>query len=253
MTPKTKSPKTMTTTTHKERDMSIIDDVRKTNQTTFYAAVGVLDLAVEEAREAQARYTKAYTKADKELRTELKSFRKDVEGLDAAEFQARVAALPGKTVDAVLTLVGQASDTIEDLADRGEKLVTRIRNQQSTKDLVAQAETTVASAKGAVTTARKAAAEVERSAKATVTTGRKEAVRAATAIVDSVSDEVKDATAEVEKSVKRTRTAAKRTTTTTRNAAKKTTARTKATTTSARKTAKAAPKTAKKAAAKVGD
>ena len=33
--------------------MSIIDDVRKNNQTTFYAAVGVLDLAVEDIAEAE--------------------------------------------------------------------------------------------------------------------------------------------------------------------------------------------------------
>lgn len=233
--------------------MSIIDDVRKTNQTTFYAAVGVLDLAVEEVRDAQARYAKVYNKADKEIRSDLKSFRKDIEGLDAAEIQARVAALPGKTVDAVMTLVGQATDTYEDLATRGEKLVERIRNQKATKDLVAQAETTVASAKGAVTTARNAAAEVEKSAKATLTTARKEAVRAGEAIVESIEDEAKTATAEVQKSVKRTRTAAKRANTTTKNAAKKTTARTKATATSARKTAAKAPKATKKAAEKVGD
>ncbi|HHU11000.1 MAG TPA: hypothetical protein GXZ60_13455 [Intrasporangiaceae bacterium] len=224
--------------------MSIIDDVRKTNQTTFYAAVGVLDLAVEEVRDAQARAVKARD----EFRAELKSF--DVKPADA---QARVAALPGKTVDAVMNLVEQAGETYEDLAVRGEKLIERVRNQKATKDLMAQAENTVAQAKGAVTTARKAAADVERSAKATLTTGRKEAVRAATAIAESVQDEARHATAEVEKSVKATRTAAKRTTTTARNAAKKTTTRTKSTATSARKTAKAAPKATKKAAEKVGD
>ena len=232
--------------------MSIITDVRKSNQTTFYAAVGVLDLAVEEARDAQARYAKVYSKADRELRSELESFRKDVQGLDAAELQARVAALPGKTVDAVMTLVGQASDTIEDLAERGEKLVDRIRNQQATKDLAAQAETTVATAKGAVTTARNAATEVEKTAKATLTTGRNEAVRVASAIVESVQDEARTATTEVEKSVKRTRTAAKRATTTAKKAAKTTTSRTKAVGTSAAKTVKAAPKAAEDAADKVG-
>lgn len=224
--------------------MSIIDDVRKTNQTTFYAAVGVLDLAVEEVRDAQARAVKTRD----EFRAELKSF--DVK---PADVQARVAAFPGKTVDAVMNLVEQAGETYEDLAVRGEKLIERVRNQKATKDLVAQAETTVAQAKGVVTTARKAAADVERSAKATLTTGRKEAVRAATAIAESVQDEARHATAEVEKSVKATRTAAKRTTTTARNAAKKTTTRTKSTATSARKTAKAAPKATKKAAEKVGD
>lgn len=215
--------------------MSIIDDVRKTNQTTFYAAVGVLDLAVEEAREAQLRAAKV--RAD----------------LHPTQIPSRVAALPGKTVDAVITLANAAGDTYEDLAERGEKLVDRIRNQKATKDLVAQAESTVALGKGAVTTARKAVDEVERSAKATLTTTRKEAARVAEVIADSVADEAKIVSTEVEKSVKRTRTAAKRTNTTAKNAAKKTTARTKAATTSATKTAQAAPKAAEKAAEKVGD
>ena len=215
--------------------MSIIDDVRKTNQTTFYAAVGVLDLAVEEAREAQLRAAKV--RAD----------------LHPTHIPSRVAALPGKTVDAVITMANVAGDTYEDLAERGEKLVERIRNQKATKDLIHQAESTVALGKGAVTSARNALDEVERSAKATLTTTRKEAARVADVVADSVADEAKVVRTEVEKSAKRTRTAAKRTSTTTKNAAKKTTARTKAASTSASKTAKAAPKAAEKAAEKVGD
>lgn len=215
--------------------MSIIDDVRKTNQTTFYAAVGVLDLAVEEVRDAQVRAAKV--RAD----------------LAPAELPSRVAALPGKTIDAVVTFANAAGDTYEDLALRGEKLVERIRNQKATQDLVAQAESTVALGKGAVTSARNAFDEVERSAKATLTTTRKEAARVADVVAGSVTDEAKVVKTEVEKSAKRTRTAAKRTSTTTKNAAKKTTARTKAASTSASKTAKAAPKAAEKAAEKVGD
>ncbi|KAB7745089.1 hypothetical protein GA707_03720 [Nostocoides sp. F2B08] len=226
--------------------MSIIDDVRKTNQTTFYAAVGVLDLAVEEVRDAQVRAAKV--RAD----------------YAPAELPSRVAALPGKTIDAVVSFANAAGDTYEDLAVRGEKLVDRIRNQKATQDLVAQAESTVALGKGAVTSARNAYDEVERSAKATITTTRKEAARLADVIAESVTDEAKViagsvndeakvVATEVEKSAKRTRTAAKRTSTTTKNAAKKTTARTKAASTSASKTAKAAPKAAEKAAEKVGD
>ena len=233
--------------------MSIIDDVRKTNQTTFYAAVGVLDLAVEELRDVQARAAKAGEEFNKDLTKARKDLNKARKDFDVNEVQARVAALPGKTVEAVMSLVETAGETYEDLAVRGEKLIKSIRNQKATKDLVAQAENTVAAGKGAVTTARNAVAEVERSTKATLTTGRKEAVRAATAIADSVADEAKTAAAEVEKSATRTRTAAKRTNTTAKNAAKKTTSRAKATTTSATKTAKKAPKTAKKAAEKVGN
>jgi heparin binding hemagglutinin HbhA len=210
-------------------------DIRKTNQTPFYAAVGVLDLAVEEVRDAQLRAAK--------VRAEIRP----------AALPSRVAALPGMTVDAVITMANVAGDTYEDLAVRGEKLVERIRNQKSTKDLVAQAENTVALGKGAVTTARKAVEEVERSTKATLTTGRKEATRAANVIAESVTDEAQVAATEVEKSAKRTRTAAKRTSTTAKNSAKRTSSRTKAAATSATKTAQAAPKAAEKAAEKVGD
>jgi heparin binding hemagglutinin HbhA len=209
-------------------------DIRKTNQTPFYAAVGVLDLAVEEVRDAQLRAAK--------VRAEIRP----------AALPSRVAALPGMTVDAVITMANVAGDTYEDLAVRGEKLVERIRNQKSTKDLVAQAENTVALGKGAVTTARKAVEEVERP-KATLTTGRKEATRAANVIAESVTDEAQVAATEVEKSAKRTRTAAKRTSTTAKNSAKRTSSRTKAAATSATKTAQAAPKAAEKAAEKVGD
>lgn len=166
---------------------------------------------------------------------------------------AQVKELPAIALNQSLVMSGKVAEGYEDLAVRGKKLVSRIRNQQSTKDLVAQAEVAVAQAKGAVTSAQNAAAEIEKSAKATMTTGRKEAVRVATTLVDSVADEAKVVQAEVVGSVKRTRTAAKRTATTTRNQTKKAAASTKAATTSARKTAARAPKATKKAAEKVGD
>ncbi|HQH08530.1 MAG TPA: hypothetical protein PLZ92_05600 [Phycicoccus sp.] len=238
--------------------MSVITDLTKNvDVRPFYAVVGVTDLTVEKAREAavvaEARATKA--RAD---------FDKIVADLAPAKVQERAIA----TFTQVQTQVQELPNTVaaerkanadklvagyEDLAVRGKKLIERIRNQKATQDFVAQAETTVAQAKGAVTTARKAAADVERSAKATVTTARKEAVKAAEAIAASVTDEVKTAEAEVTGAVKRTRTAAKRTTTTTRNAAKKTTASAKGVRTTAKKTAAAAEKATTKAAAKVGD
>ena len=100
---------------------------------------------------------------------------------------------------------------------RGKNLVNRIRNQKSTKDLFAQAETSVAQAKGAVTSARNAAADIERSAKATITTTRKEAVKLAEVVTGSVTEGLETVEAEVTESAKRTRTAAKRTSTTTKN------------------------------------
>ena len=231
--------------------MSIATDLRKTLTDTkpLMAYVGTVDLAVEKAREARA---------DAEARRA--TFRAEY---SPAKLQAKAVELPEKAVKVVqelptlalnrgIELSELAQARYEDLAARGEKLVDRIRNQKATKDLVAQVDTTVASAKGAVTVARKGANDAQSSAKALFTTGRKEAVRAADAIADSVADEAQTASVEVKKSAARTRTAAKRAATTTKNATAKTTASAKGTRTGVRKTAAGATKATKTAAAKVG-
>ncbi len=227
--------------------MSVIEDLKKTVDTTpFFAAVGVTDLAVEKVRVAGLRAN--------ELRTELSA------DLEPTALQARatkvadqVKEIPAVAINQSMVVGGRLAEGYGDLATRGKSLFDRVRTQKATQDLVAQANTTVSQAKGAVTATRNAAAQVERSAKATITTGRKEAVKVADVVADSLAEETQVAEAEVTNSVKRTRTAAKRTSTTTKTAAKKSTTAAKGATTSARKTAKAAPKAARKAAAKVGD
>ncbi|WP_395654021.1 hypothetical protein [Phycicoccus elongatus] len=234
--------------------MSVITEFTKNvDARPFYAVVGATDLTVEKAREAAA--------AADARRVQFRSdFDKFVADLAPAKVQDRALAAFAQVQELPTTAAAQGkanSDKLvaqyKDLAVRGKKLVERVRNQQATKDLVAQAETTVAQVKGAVTTATKAANDIERSAKATVTTARKEAVKAAEAIIDSVQDEVKTAETEVAGAVKRTRTAAKRTSTTTRKAAAKTTTAAKGARTSATKTATATKKAAATTAAKVGD
>ena len=134
--------------------MSVIEDLRKNIDTTpLFAAVGVTDLAVEKVREARVRATKVST----DLRADL----------EPAKVVAQVKELPAVALNQSLVMGGKVTEGYEDLAARGKKLVSRIRNQQATKDLVAQAEVAVAQAKGAVTSARNAAAEIEKSAKAT--------------------------------------------------------------------------------------
>jgi heparin binding hemagglutinin HbhA len=234
-------------TTIKEKHMSVMTDLRNTVDTTpFFAAVGATDLAVEKVREARVRADKV--RAD---------FSAD---LAPAKVQARATTLvegvkeiPAVVINETLVVGGKVAEGYDELALRGKNLVTRIRNQKATKDLFAQAETSVAQAKGAVTSARNAAADIERSAKATITTGRNEAVKLAEIVTGSVIDEAKSLEAEVTESAKRTRTAAKRTTTTTKNASKKAVTSAKAATTSARNTAAAAEKATEKAAEKVGD
>lgn len=205
--------------------MSVTTTVKKVVTDQTYATVGATDLAVETFR--------GYTSQLAALGSEL----------EPKKVQARVKSAPA-----------DAQSYYTDLTKRGEDLVTRIRKQKATQDLVDQAEATVARGKGVVTTVRKAVSDVERSAKATLTIGRKEAAQAADAVADSVdvkvdTDQAKKA---VSGSAKRTTTAAKRTSTTTKKAAAKTTTATKSTGTAVKKTAAKTTKAADKAADKVG-
>ena len=209
--------------------------------TPLFAVVGATDLAVERAREARLR-------ADK-VRAELAP----------AAVQKRagvviedVKAFPTKALDQGVATLDQVTKGYEDLAVRGEKLVTRIKNQKATKDLVEQAEVTLSLGKGAVNTARKAVLDVRSSALATFTTGRHEAAHVAEIVVDTVVEDAEVAATDIKAAATRTRTAAKRTTTTASKAAKRTTTSAKAVSTSARKTAATSTKAAEKAAEKVG-
>ncbi|WP_353951293.1 hypothetical protein V6K52_16880 [Knoellia sp. S7-12] len=218
----------------------------KTSATPLFAVVGATDLAVERVREARLRAEKARTELRADLAPTAVQKRAEIVIED-------VKALPTKALNQGVATADQVTKSYEDLAVRGEKLVTRIKNQKATKDLVAQAETTLSLGKGAVTTARKAVVDVRSSALATFTTGRKEATHVAQIVVDTVAEDADFAATEVQASAKRTRTAAKRATTTATKARKRTTTSAKATTTSAKKAASSTPKATAKAAEKVGD
>jgi hypothetical protein len=220
--------------------MALVADIRKNliDTTPVLAAVGLTDLAVEKVRDARVKVASA---------------RGDV---DAAQLQTALDQgkdLPALALNRSLELADTARKQYESYATRGEKLVTRVRTQKATTDLIAQAEATFALGKGAVTTVRKSATDLQRSAKATLTTGRRQTVVAADVISDSVVDEATDATATVAKAATRTRTAAKRTATTTRKSATASKSATKRAATGARKTAAAGKKAGTTAAAKVGD
>lgn len=233
--------------------MAVIDLRPPIDTTPLYALAGVTDLAVEKVREARRRADARRA----ELSRRAEAARSD---LSPAAVQARathvaeqVRDLPAVALNQGLVVGGKVTEGYEAFATRGKNVVNRIKGQKATADLVAQAGTTVAQAKGAVTTARKAAAEIERSAKATITTGRREVVKVATVLTDSAAAEAATARAEVATSATRTRAAAKRTSTTTKKAAKRTASSAKAAGTSARKTAAAATTAADQAAAKAGD
>jgi hypothetical protein len=241
--------------------MSVIEDLRKSVDTPFFAAVGITDLAVEKARDARDRAEKARVEMARDARVRAEKARVEI---DLATVQARateeatkafeqVKEMPALALNQSLVVAGKVAESYEEFAQRGQQLVKRVRTQQASKDLRSQAEATVALGKGAVTTARKAVDDIERSAKATITTGRHEATRLAELIGAQVSGEAKTVIAEVEEGVKHTRTAARRTTTTTRKSAARTRTAAKATGTSARKTVSKGAKATTTAAPKVGD
>jgi len=210
--------------------MTLVSDIRKTvtDTTPVYAAVGVTDLAVEKVRHARSRAVAARADFHVSALQDMAAKRAEKVAEQAhqvAERAEKVAEqaqqIPALALNQTLEAAGKAHTTYTELAVRGEKLVTRLRNQKATKDLLAQAGTTVSFGKGAVTTVRKA---VRGEAKAT-----KRVVR---------------------KSGPATRLSTKPTARKSRAAAKRAT---KATVTSASKTATAATTAVKAAAPKIGD
>ena len=203
--------------------MTLVSDIRKTviDTTPVYAAVGVTDLAVEMVRDARVRAAAARVDFDVSALQD-----KAVKRAEKVAEQAQ--HIPGLALNQTLEVAGKAHTTYAGLAVRGEKLVTRIRAQKATKDLLAQAGSTVSLGKGAVTTVRKAAVETGRAAKSTLTTG------------------VATRTSATRISAKRTSTVAKKSTASAKRA-------TKAAATSAGTTATAATKAVKTATPKVGD
>ena len=224
--------------------MTFVSDFRKslTDTTPVYAAVGVTDLAVEKVRYAGVRAAAA--RADFHI-----SSLQD-KAVKRAELVAEQAQhIPAKALNQTLESAGKAQATYAELAVRGEKLVKRIRNQKSTKDLIEQAGNTVSRGKGAVTTVRKAAGDTQRAAKVTIATGRREAE----SVASSVNDDVRATGRSMSKAASKTMSSAKGISTTAKKGTDSTKSATKGVATSAGKTASDAATAAKTATPKVGD
>ena len=235
--------------------MTIAHDIRKTvtDTTPVFAAVGATDLAIEKVRVARDRAVAAKDRAVA-AGADLDVSALQDRAIKRAEKVAEQAQhMPALALNQTLEATGKAQRAYADLAVRGHKLVKRLRTQKATKDLLAQAGSTVSLGKGAVTTVRKAAVDTQRVAKATLTTGRHEAEAVIDAVVASVHREAKVTTGTVRKSAATTRTAVKRTSATAKKSTTSARRATKSTVTSATKTAAAAAEAAKSATPKVGD
>jgi heparin binding hemagglutinin HbhA len=158
----------------------------RTPVTPLYAIAGTADLAVEKFRAVSDDVTTRFAKLDQKtlqstVQTELTkrqaelSERLETLVANAKTVPATLRELPSVAQAGLTTVIGQAEETYEDLAGRGKDLVTRIRNQKASEDLVAQAKTTVSKAKATRTTAKKTADTATRNVKATATSARKTA------------------------------------------------------------------------------
>jgi heparin binding hemagglutinin HbhA len=232
--------------------MTLVNDIRKTvtDITPVYAAVGVTDLAVEKVRDARVRATAVRVDLDVKALQD-KAVQRAVKR--AEQVAEKAQQIPTLALNQTLEVAGKAQETYSELAVRGKNLIKRIRDQKATKDLLAQAGSTVSLGKGAVTTVRKAAMDTRRAAKATLTTGRRQAEVVVDAVAGSVHDEVSTATSTVRNSAAATRTSAKRTATTARNSTASVRRATKSVATSAGNTATKATEAVEVATPKVGD
>lgn len=117
-----------------------------------YAAAGAGDLAVEKARAAQSRLQELW---------------------------------PGTVLEAATNARGRAVGVYGDLTARGQKLVGRVEEQQSTKDLEQGTGEVKRAAKATATTAERGTASTKSAAKRTTTTARKTASTARKATGDA--------------------------------------------------------------------
>jgi hypothetical protein len=192
-----------------------IKQLDKTAQRVFHAGVGVTDLAVEVVRdyaaEAQKRAQERLAALQQSVITFDPKTLRDQAAQDAkarrtavekrvAELRSEAGAVPSRVQQAIDTNVSTATktatETYGDLVKRGEVLVGRIRRQQSTQEVVAAAETTVAKARttrtqataARKTTAKKTAAKkataAKSSAKATRTSAKKTVSAGSRALAD---------------------------------------------------------------------
>jgi hypothetical protein len=181
----------------------------------IYATLGATDRAVEAVRDSVSDFQSRLTEIDPRPQA----------------LRERAVEIPSK----VQTFLEEYDVAYDQLVDRGDALVRRIRRQKSTQDTVKSARTASSKAKTTATQATKAG---------------KSTAKSAQGAAKSTSRTAKDAASSTAKSAK---SGAKGTSTTARRQSKAPQGSAKATSTSATKTAKSAAKATADAAKKVGD
>jgi septal ring factor EnvC (AmiA/AmiB activator) len=196
-------------------------DIRTEAARPLYVGVGVTDLAVGLVRDYVADVQKLFAGVQKDVQARFTDFefepkalreqavtvvnaRVDALSKDAKARRSAIEARVGELQAALNENIASVGGTYAGLAERGETLVGRIRNQESTKAAATSARTTTAkakttrtqatkatkttakkTAKKASTTAKKSSTAPKSSAKATATAARKTAENAAAATTDA--------------------------------------------------------------------
>ena len=174
--------------------MPVIEDLKKTvDPTPFFAAVGATDLAVEKVREARCAPTRpAPSSAPTSPRR--RSRPRD-------QIADQVKEIPAVVLNETLVIGGKVAEGYGSPPATSSRPASATRRPPRTSSPRPRPRSP---RPRVVTTARKAASDVERSAKATLTTGRKEAAKVAAVVTGSVVEETKVAKSEVKKSAKAT-------------------------------------------------
>jgi hypothetical protein len=217
------------------------------NPTPAYAVVGLTDAVVERARAAGERFGRMsrtltpqkvgqqLTRAGAEATDRVTRTATDLSGQvsrTASGLTTSVEEAPTVVVSGLLARLGRLQADYEQLAARGEGLVSRVREQQATQELVAQVNSAVRQGRILLSTARTGAQQTQSAARATLTSGRRQAAMAAAETLAGEPVQVEKATAPSGKTTRRATSgtkkasakAAKSTTTqstTTKSAAKK--------------------------------
>jgi heparin binding hemagglutinin HbhA len=153
-------------------------DIKKTltDPTPLYAAAGAGDLLVEKIRELKLPELKR-----PEINVEPKVVQDKVQER-LTDIQDELKRLPERANVAVSDSLSQASKTYDSLAVRGKSIVSRVRNQKATQDLIEQAEATVAKARQVRKTATTGAKSTTRAAKKTTAEAKKTVASAGDAV-----------------------------------------------------------------------
>lgn len=156
-----------------------VDDARAVlaDPKPLHAVAGAGDLVVERVRSAAAAQQKALQAINFEPSAVPARVNATVDTVREA-----IAGLPERAQDAIVGSVVKASIAYEDLAQRGAKLVKRVRGQRASQVLADQVENTVRAAKATSTTVRTAGASTTSRAKATATSARNAASAAGAAV-----------------------------------------------------------------------